>query len=347
MTITMTPVTWLSPRWWSLSNSPMALADAPRATNTTEKPATNSSVERNTRRCSTPRASASSSPESPDMSDRYPGTNGSTQGERNDSSPAPNAAGMLGSATCTYSPVKLGVRFSANAARPSWRSLLVQRACHRGDDLVIGQRRLEPIERQLVGGDGQRSQGGDLGRPGLCVGECADAVDEAQVETALPVDLLRRQQHRPRLAPAHQQRRQLHGSVVDRQAELGRGNPETRRRSGDAEIAGDGQLHASAEREPVDRGQGDNGRGPQRLDAALDAGAHAFGVLAAEISAGAEMPTGTGDHDRPGVTRDRCVHRVGDGVARREVDRVAPGLPIDRDGDDAIDSCSHDVAHEH
>ena len=49
---------------------PMVLAVASRATNTSVKPATNSSVARSTRRCSVRVATASSLAPTPDISDR-------------------------------------------------------------------------------------------------------------------------------------------------------------------------------------------------------------------------------------------------------------------------------------
>ncbi len=72
-------------------NWPTALAEAPKAMNTTEKPMTNANAEVSRlprgrspwRNCSTPM------PESIEM---YPGTSGRTHGERNEIIPATNAA---------------------------------------------------------------------------------------------------------------------------------------------------------------------------------------------------------------------------------------------------------------
>src|SRR4051812_24590452 len=75
----------------------MALADAPNEMNTSEKPRMKASEEMITR-LRTGAASATvpvpriSSSESPEIYERYPGINGSTHGEMNDRSPAPNAA---------------------------------------------------------------------------------------------------------------------------------------------------------------------------------------------------------------------------------------------------------------
>src|ERR1700692_283454 len=72
-------------------NCPTALADAPNAMNTTEKPTTKEKAEVSRlprgrspcRNCSTP---------IPDNIEMYPGTSGSTHGERNEVNPATNAA---------------------------------------------------------------------------------------------------------------------------------------------------------------------------------------------------------------------------------------------------------------
>ena len=78
----------------------MTLAEAPSATNTSEKPRMKASDDMMTRlrtgaaiaAVPVPRISSSDSPE---MYERYPGIRGSTQGEMNESSPAPNAASSV------------------------------------------------------------------------------------------------------------------------------------------------------------------------------------------------------------------------------------------------------------
>src|SRR5437868_9980019 len=79
----------------SASRRPTAEADAPSAVNTTEKPSTKNTEPRPARRRTSERSAPfeSSSSESPDMNETYPGTSGSTQGERKDATPAAKAAG--------------------------------------------------------------------------------------------------------------------------------------------------------------------------------------------------------------------------------------------------------------
>src|ERR1700732_651724 len=92
-------------------NCPTALADAPKATNTTEKPITNANEDAirlprgfsPRRNCSTP------IPESIEM---YPGTRGSTHGERNEISPATKAARIETCKVSSYSEIR-EIRYSS------------------------------------------------------------------------------------------------------------------------------------------------------------------------------------------------------------------------------------------
>src|SRR5260370_11133242 len=94
-------------------NCPTALADAPNATNTTEKPITNANEDAirlprgfsPRRNCSTP------IPESIEM---YPGTRGNTHGERNEISPATNAARIETCKVNSYSEIRQ-IRYSSSA----------------------------------------------------------------------------------------------------------------------------------------------------------------------------------------------------------------------------------------
>src|SRR5580692_8350379 len=95
-------------------NWPTALADAPKAINTTEKPMTNANEDAirlprgfsPRRNCSTP------IPESIEM---YPGTRGNTHGERNEISPATNAARIETCKVSSYSEIReIRYSFSAN-----------------------------------------------------------------------------------------------------------------------------------------------------------------------------------------------------------------------------------------
>jgi hypothetical protein len=70
MRMITTPAIWLRPRWWRMRAAASALAVAPRATNTTVKPATNSSVERRIVRWSARVCTASWLAPTPDIIDR-------------------------------------------------------------------------------------------------------------------------------------------------------------------------------------------------------------------------------------------------------------------------------------
>ena len=65
-----TPAIWLRRRWWDCRVWPSPDAVASRAANTTVKPATNSRVERRSRRWSGRDATASSALLTPDIIDR-------------------------------------------------------------------------------------------------------------------------------------------------------------------------------------------------------------------------------------------------------------------------------------
>jgi hypothetical protein len=78
-------------------NEPSQVAVAPSRINTTEKPAIKKTELNKTARLSLlsqvvfSALSPSSAKETPDMNETYPGTNGSTQGDRNEINPAANA----------------------------------------------------------------------------------------------------------------------------------------------------------------------------------------------------------------------------------------------------------------
>jgi hypothetical protein len=92
----MIPATTLKIVRREARNAPTSVADAPRAINTTEKPITKATAFRMTRAISAPSPLArNSSIEAPESIETYPGTKGSTQGERNETTPATRAMGKL------------------------------------------------------------------------------------------------------------------------------------------------------------------------------------------------------------------------------------------------------------
>src|SRR5579863_2876026 len=91
-----------------MSRCPSPDAAAPSAVNTRVNPATKPSTPRSTPLTRPGAPVSTSAADNPDTIDTYPGTRGSTQGERNDNMPAPNAtmspsgsaAMLLCTATC-------------------------------------------------------------------------------------------------------------------------------------------------------------------------------------------------------------------------------------------------------
>jgi hypothetical protein len=88
----MTPATTASVCLYCAAICPISVEMAPRVINTTLKPRINPTEFVMTRRMRRPCDDLSSSTPAPEISETYPGTNGNTQGERNEISPAKNAA---------------------------------------------------------------------------------------------------------------------------------------------------------------------------------------------------------------------------------------------------------------
>src|ERR1700675_3903889 len=105
------PATRISQGKDSRTREPRVVATAPSEMNTTENPRMNiRELTRTTRRRWLLSCACSSSTPTPEMSETYPGTSGSTQGERNDTSPAKNAAMGRGRLDTTLRFYKLRVR---------------------------------------------------------------------------------------------------------------------------------------------------------------------------------------------------------------------------------------------
>src|SRR5216684_6176112 len=114
-----TPPTRRIPSRESRRNVPAALNEAPSATKITEKPTTKAmacSITR--RRAAAVRSALRSDTDMPVTKDRYEGNSGSTQGDRNENSPAVNA-------TTTPSGSFIGPRASATQPRQGLEDLLV------------------------------------------------------------------------------------------------------------------------------------------------------------------------------------------------------------------------------
>src|SRR5205085_10203237 len=250
--ITNAPATSSSARWCSRNAWPRPLAAAPRATNTAVKPATKRSVERTIRRRFPGSPSWSSATLMPETSDKYPGTSGSTHGERNESMPPPKAPITPGSWTSTAS--------ITSAAAELWRSpfpegrhalgqvLARPRPVEGGVELLLRR----PVERQLVSGDRQRRQGGDLGGPSHGRVQVAEPLHQTEAMGLLPADDVGCEQHRPGRSLTGQRREAVHGPPVDHQPQFGGGDAELGSGCRHAQVAGHRQLRAGSERRAVD-----------------------------------------------------------------------------------------------
>jgi hypothetical protein len=120
------------------------------------------------------------------------------------------------------------------------------------------------------------------------------------------------------------------GVGVD-EAELGRRHPELDAVAGDAQVAGQRQLQAAADRVARQRrDRRDVGR-VERVDRArervgdelLGLGGEDVGRDVADVIAGGEHPAGAGEDQRADAVAIRCPHGLGDPVEDRVVQRVA------------------------
>ena len=82
------------------------------------------------------------------------------------------------------------------------------------------------------------------------------AVHEAELVSPLTAHHVGAQQHVPGGRLAGEGGEPTHGPLVDHEAQLGGGHPEPRARGRRAQVAGDGELGAGAEREPLDHREG-------------------------------------------------------------------------------------------
>src|SRR5882762_6313087 len=90
--MTAAPASHVSHFLYSLTSCPTPVAAAPSMTKTTVNPRINITEFNSTVLRSLRSLDLSSSTLAPEIKDTYPGTSGSTQGERNETSPATNAA---------------------------------------------------------------------------------------------------------------------------------------------------------------------------------------------------------------------------------------------------------------
>src|SRR5699024_541289 len=140
---------------------------------------------------------------------------------------------------------------------------------------------------------------------------------------------------RPRIAEDLRETTSGAGRVDE--AELGRRDAEDRAGGGDADIAGGGDLRASAHAVAFD---GSNRRGRRIRHGRLRGGVELPEVgqgdtEVGDVRAGREVPSGTGDHERS----DRVIgidggDDLGDGTPHRAGERIALLGPIDDEGPD-------------
>ena len=158
---------------------------------------------------------------------------------------------------------------------PSWRSSLPHAAVPRREHVGVvaaPDAHLEPVQRELRPGQGERRERGDLVGPAEGGVEVAEALHEAEAVRLLAAAGLGAEEHGPRRPGAGEERQPLDRPVVDQQPELGGGDAEPGGGGGHPQVAGHGQLGARAERGAVDRGQVRTGVVAQRRRAPRAAG---------------------------------------------------------------------------
>jgi hypothetical protein len=202
------------------------------------------------------------------------------------------------------------------------------------------------VQRLLGVGQGERGQGRELAGPGERGVAVACPAGEAAAQRAVGVDGVAADQDRLGGAGAAQRGQTADGPRVHREAEARRGDREGRRGRRDAQVTGDRELRARADRRTVDGGKhrharlGDGGehrvkRVPERLV-----------VGGAQVGAGAEGRARAGDDDGTGAFGGLLAHRLAQRVAVRRVQGVAALMAVDLDdGDVAVAALAdHDIS---
>ena len=198
----------------------------------------------------------------------------------------------------------------------------------------------------LEPGEGERREPGDLLGPlqrgdhhvglGTALALAGQAGDEAGFMRPLAADRLAAEQHRPGQRAARDQRQPGHGPLVGHQPETASGDAEGGAGCGDAEVAGEGELDAGAQRRAVDGShRGHRGR-VQPLEQFVEAFDEPLVLDRREVGARAEVASGAGDDDHTGRAGDGGVERVDQRVEGPAVERVATLGPVDRDELDVV-----------
>src|SRR5947209_12896099 len=133
----------------------------------------------------------------PETSDKYPGTNGNTHGERNDSIPPPKApitpGSWISTASIRSAAAEPGRPPFSEGRHPLGQVFTRPRPLEGGLELLARR----TVERQLVTADRQWRQGGDVAGPAESGIEIADPLHQPEPMGVLAVDDLGRQEHRP------------------------------------------------------------------------------------------------------------------------------------------------------
>ena len=110
---------------------------------------------------------------------------------------------------------------------------------------VPGEVGFEPVEGELVAGEGQRGQGGDVGRPRQGVAEITGPLGQPEAQGGLGASSSAASSMARAGLGAGQQSQSLHGPVVDHQAEFCGRDAKPGRRGGHPQVAGHRQLGAA------------------------------------------------------------------------------------------------------
>jgi hypothetical protein len=209
------------------------------------------------------------------------------------------------------------------------------------DQLAVGL-----VQRLLGVGQGERGQARELAGPGERGVAVARPAGEPAAQRAVGVEGVAADQDRLGGACAAQRGQPADGPRVHGEAEARGGDREGRGGRRDAQVAGDRELRARADRGTVDGGKhrharlGDGGehrvkRVPERLV-----------VGGAQVGAGAEGGARAGDDDGAGARGGLLADCIAQRVAVRRVQGVAALMAVDLDdGDIAIAALAdHDLS---
>ncbi len=222
--------------------------------------------------------------------------------------------------------------------RPSSASLLAQAAVRGRLEVVVGVGFADgAFETELVTGDRQRRQSGELVSPRDRVVERPKAMDTTGGVQLFSRVGLRREQHRASDRRGELRCESPDRPVVDHETEFRRRDPDRARRRGDPQVGGDRELGACTQRRSVDRCDHRDGQTTEATQHRGEIGGELALLDSVEIRTGAERRWLAGQHDGANCIRAARLDPsldVEQFQERRAIDGVAPRRPIERDDRD-------------